>query len=1321
MVDNNVQVVGATRPPREFDPDVEDREKSWKKWKQQFTWYSVSSGINNQAPEIQVAALMNAMGEKVIDIYNSLDLTEAQEKDAKEIIKKFDEVFKKSDDSNFFRARFFEIQQGSSQNFSDFLVQLKVESSKCNFGDLANDMILLQIQKGITSEKLKDKLIGCKTLEEAKKICREFELVEERRAKTSVNEPLDVIKKSFSKKQDLSYSDKCENCGLIHEDRKCPAFGKTCHKCQKKNHFFRMCRSSNQNSRKFSSRETVSSVANLENEDHLVLRLDSANDQSVEEDWYEEIVVQGQRLRFKLDTGARSNVLPKKFVDKLNVKLEPSKSKFIVSYNNQRNAILGEFTEKCTILSTGSSQILTFIVVDVDSSPILGKKSCVNLNLVRRVNEVKWEDDIYSGLGCLKNFEYKLEFMKDAKFEIRPTRSIPFAKRDEVKAEIEKMVEWGVLVKVEEPTPVVSNLVLVVKKGKLRVCLDPSDINKVIMRRHFKLKTVDEVTSNVSDSKWFTKLDLKKGFWQIKIEEESRKYLTMGTPWGRYSYTRLPFGLASAPELFQDKISSLLSHFQNVEVSMDDVIVHHKTKEELEQLVQKVMNVLYENGLRLNREKCEFSKQSIKFLGINFTENGITPDEEKIAAVKNLEVPQTRKQLRRVLGMVNSLSKFIDSHSLITEPLRKLLPVNVEFLWEKEQDEAFERIKEKLSSLPVLRYYDVALPTVVSVDASENSVGAVLLQNGQPVAYASRALTQSQKNYPQIEKECYAIRFGLQKFHDYIYGKEIAVETDHKPLEFIFKKPLNNAPPRLRTLIFDCLQYNPKVIYKKGADIPIADVLSRDVKNANPTDTDNDVEVHIVLSMTNDWKNKIITGIENSEHLKKLRDVIIVGWPESKTALDQDLRQYWNFRDELSVYEKMIFKSDQILIPPSLKKEVLEIIHVGHTGITGCINRAKQMLFWIGMGSDIENFVKGCEDCQKYQKTNIKEPMVIREVPHYPFQHVYSDVFHFNNKNYLLIVDSYSNWFDFKHIKTLLSSEFIKHFKQWFGVLGTPEKFFSDNAASYTSQEFKKFAEEWSFELHTSSPLYAQSNGLSERFVQESKKILKKCEEKDIEKALAAIRNTPRGELGSANQRAFSRNIRTSLPSTEKVLLPTLQENIPKKIMKAKTIQKKYYDETTKSRKDFSINQKVSVYNPMKKVWIPAEIVAKDAHPRSWIIKSSEGKFRRNSKFIRNSYNQDIAQEAPQRIITPQKGRESVLENLTTVIFRNVQENIEDNHESQSDPEEEDDNTYEDAFEDYENQSVENSSMEDIQEEERYTRTGRMVKKPGWFNMFQRH
>lgn len=347
--------------------------------------------------------------------------------------------------------------------------------------------------------------------------------------------------------------------------------------------------------------------------------------------------------------------------------------------------------------------------------------------------------------------------------------------------------------------------------------MDPTELNKNIKRRHYPLKTVEEIAAKVKGANFFTKLDCQKGFWQIRVTEKTSKYLTIATPWGRYRYLRLPFGISSAPEIFSERMNTTLQGINKCEVAMDDIFLYAETKAELDAITKQVIRRLTDAGFTLNGEKCEYGKQRMKFLGHIFTPNGYEADPEKVKAIKQLRKPTNVKELQRLLGMVTYLGKFIPNLSELTEPLRSLLHKDTAWYWDNKHQRAFENTKGALMATPVLKYYDVNRSVKLSVDASSKAIGACLLQENQPVAYATKAFTKTQQNYPQIEKEAMAIKFACKKFHEYIYGKQLEIETDHKPLETIFKKPMQNAPLRLQKILWDVLQYLPRpegVLYK---------------------------------------------------------------------------------------------------------------------------------------------------------------------------------------------------------------------------------------------------------------------------------------------------------------------------------------------------------------------------------------------------------------------------------------------------------------------------------------------------------------------------
>lgn len=262
-----------------------------------------------------------------------------------------------------------------------------------------------------------------------------------------------------------------------------------------------------------------------------------------------------------------------------------------------------------------------------------------------------------------ENYEYDIEFVGNPSFEIHAARRIPHAYRNMVKTELDSMVKHNVILQVTEATPAVSPMVVVKQKGKIRICIDPTDVNKNVLRRHYPLKTLEEIAARVAGSKLFTKLDCKKGFWQIKLSERTQKYLTFATPWGRYSCLKLPFGLCSAPEVFQQVMTTLLTGIDNAEASMDDILIFVKDLAHLEKTTAEVLKRIEKAGLTLNKDKCEFKMSKIKFLGHMLSENGVEIDSDKVEAIRKLREPENKPELQRLLGMVTYLAKFIPNLS----------------------------------------------------------------------------------------------------------------------------------------------------------------------------------------------------------------------------------------------------------------------------------------------------------------------------------------------------------------------------------------------------------------------------------------------------------------------------------------------------------------------------------------------------------------------------------------------------------------------------------------------------------------------------------
>ena len=378
------------------------------------------------------------------------------------------------------------------------------------------------------------------------------------------------------------------------------------------------------------------------------------------------------------------------------------------------------------------------------------------------------------------------------------------------------MLELGVITTVDTPTDWVNSIVLsetTNEKGeitKLRVCLDPRDLNKWIKREQHYTKTIDEVVTQLNDAKFFTLVDAKKGYWHVPLDEASSYPTTFSTPFGRFRFTRLPFGLIVSQDVFQKQLDSTLKGLSGVTGIADDTFVFGSTEQEHDKNLAGLVERARQKGIVFNKDKLQFKRTEVHFFGHTWTTQGVKPDNSKVAAIQSMQPPKDVKSLRSFLGLVNYLTRYSARLATITAPLRELTKKEVAYVWGPEHDRAFAAVKQEVSTLGVLRYFDPKAETVIQTDALKG-LGAVLLQQGQPVCYASKALTETEQRYSNIEREALGLVWGLERFHYFIYGKPCTIHTDHKPLEAIFKKKLSSCPARLQRFVLRALKYDVKV------------------------------------------------------------------------------------------------------------------------------------------------------------------------------------------------------------------------------------------------------------------------------------------------------------------------------------------------------------------------------------------------------------------------------------------------------------------------------------------------------------------------------
>ena len=1226
--------------------------EQWKKF-ETHVQLMFSGPLAGKSEIVKISYLLIWVGEKGRDIRSTWTLTDAEAKLLKTYYDKYKAHVTPQSNEVFARYKFHARVQSNGESFESFVTDLKLLVQDCAYND-ADKMIRDRIVFGVTSSTIREKLINkgnALTLEKAIEIAQTHK-ASKQQLKTIEAKQDDVhaLKKrpthrtkQTQRSQDRDHkrrneatterrptrrnTPECGRCGYSHTKQKpCPAMRQECHKCGKLNHFASVCR----------AKETIHTIQDNsdDSEDSQdEFHIGEVTTQKAENEVFVPVKVwevgnKKKEIHFKLDTGAQVNVIPHKLWKKMNCKMSVQKTNTkLTSYSGDTLEVKGVCT--MSIQYKAASQREEFYIVNTKSPPVLGLEACTKLGVIKLVLSVKNEGptnfftefkDVFQGLG---KFEGQHHIHVDRNYPpvVHPPRRLPHALKKRVKAELDRMEKLGVVKKTDEPTEWVNSMVVVEKpnSNNLRICLDPKDLNKAIKRQHYRTRTLEDITPKLTGAKFFGKCDARSGYWTIKLDEESSFLTTFNTAFGRYRFLRLPFGLVSSQDIFQQKIDQAFEGLEGIEPVADDILVWGSTKQEYEERQRAMLQRAREKGIKLNKEKCQFQLTEVKFFGHILSRDGVKADPEKIAAIEGMPKPENKTELETFLGMINYLSKFAPQLSEITAPLRAMTKQNSVYTWNATIDRVFHEVKEVITKAPVLAYYDAAKDIMLQTDASKNGLGATLLQNGRPIAYASKSLNESQRAYAQIEKELLAIVFGCEKFHEYLYGRQVTVESDHKPIEAIMKKCLALAPPRLQRMLLRLQKYDITVIHKPGKEIPLADVLSRKYLSImDKPDKHLEAQVHATVRNLPISDGKLASVQQETlkdSQLQQLTTVINEGWPEHRHECPAHVREYWTVKEDLSVINDIVFKGERIVLPKSLRSEMLNKIHTGHMGMEKCKERARMLFYWPHINMHIENMVSKCLVCQNYRRSNCKEPLIPHKIPSTPWEKVATDLFTLHNEDYIVVVDYYSRFFEFEKLNSITSKAVINKMKRIFATHGIPRETISDNGRQFVSEEFKSFALSYGFQHTTSSPRHPQCNGLAEKTVGIVKNMLKKCKDskQDIYLALLEYRNTPLDRLGSPSQLLMSRELRSILPVRTKQLQPHVikQTAVKSKLIGKQSRQKKFYDASAKPLKPLKTNQNVRMQQ-MDGTWIPAKVQHYHGN-QSYTVKTKEGHvYRRN-------------------------------------------------------------------------------------------------------------
>ncbi|KAB0791866.1 hypothetical protein PPYR_03666 [Photinus pyralis] len=554
---------------------------------------------------------------------------------------------------------------------------------------LVRDKIILGIRdRGLQEALLREADIN---LEKASNLCRAAEVSKQQvklmREGKGNELNINKLKIGHSKKGTNSGSSEnghndnyqCKKCGKTHAIRACPAYGLKCNQCGRFNHFKVGCKQARAtqvgrwrkadkkgvNELDFNNERDEPEQAWFTNE----LTVRSIKSGALSKSWTHAIMLDNRlSVDFKIDTGADINVLPYNYY----------KTYFSRFSLKETNSVL---------IAYGGTKIETF------------------------------------GLGKLP-FNYKICLSENAVPTVKPARRYASCIKEKLQAALKTLEDQTIISKVTRPTDWVNDIIIVEKKnGSIRICLNPSQLNKVIKREHHVIPTMEELRTNLAGKKVFSVLDMKDGFHQIPLDDESSYLCTFATPFGRYKYNRLPFGLSSSPEIFQRELERIFGDLEGVQVYFDDLIIAAEDEVTHDKIFSKVMDKASQYNVKFNYSKIQYKVGKVMYLGLIFNEQGVRPDSKQLEAIAKMPNPVNKKELQRFLGLVNYFHSFIPKLSELTNSLRLLLRTNQDWQWTNRQQTAVDQIKLKLINITTLKHFNPKENIVIQTDASNHGIG----------------------------------------------------------------------------------------------------------------------------------------------------------------------------------------------------------------------------------------------------------------------------------------------------------------------------------------------------------------------------------------------------------------------------------------------------------------------------------------------------------------------------------------------------------------------------------------------------------------------
>ncbi|XP_055522484.1 uncharacterized protein K02A2.6-like [Wyeomyia smithii] len=1093
--------------------------------------------------------------------------------------------------------KFSKRMQREGESIAEFITALQREVKYCEFGEYLPKGLRNQLVFGLRNHRIRTRLIEEKnlTFDKAKQIALSMEASGEGAEVLNQRmQDVNLMDRNSQSRRDTAAvtaakkvtnpTNKCFcfRCGSeAHLADKCEHKNKVCSLCKKVGHLKRVCLSTNEpHKQKFKSKNKSKKYSTNLLNDSVDSELECTdNDQvyvvdvcKIENDSKDlskiflKVKVGESLVQFEVDSGSPVSLISSTDMTKYltDMKIQPTDTE-LRSYCGNKIEVLGVVEPK--IVYKGRTNKLRLFVVNSKRHPLLGREWMRELHLdwnkilrgsVSSVDKItlrtpptgvvkqlfeEFSTVFEESMGNIEGIQAALHLKKDSKPVFLKARSLPFSIRDTVECEIHKMVKSGVLVKVnrsEWATPIVP---VMKSANRVRLCGDYKlTVNKFLLVDEHPLPTINEMFSNMAGGDKFTKLDLAQAYLQMTVRSDDQPMLTLNTHLGLYQPTRLMYGVASAPAIFQREISQILQGIPGVTVFLDDVKITGPNDEVHLCRLREVLKRFHEHNMRVNVTKCEFFADSIEYCGYTIDRHGVHKMQQKVEALQKMPRPQNREQVRAFLGLVNYYARFMKNLSTKLYPLINLLKDKTPFVWTDDCEQAFLWVKVEMQSDRVLVHYDVNLPLMLATDASPYGVGAVLSHiypdgSERPIQYASQTLNTTQQNYSQVDKEAYAIIFGVKKLHQYLFGRKFILVTDNKPVVQIFSP--NKGLPTL-----SALRMQHYAVFLESFDFEIRYRASKNHGNADGmsrlpvTDRSNRHQVEEVdIVQINQIETLPVNAQELGELTSRDKSVreLIQGLKTGR-AVEGRLR-FGIDQNEFSMHGECLMRGIRVYIPFPLRNRVLKELHCGHFGVSRMKSLARSYCWWENIDKHIEETTRNCTACARVRANPRKVAVHCWERPSEPFQRIHADFAGpFMGLNFLIIVDAHSKWPEVKIIPDMTTETTIERMREYFATFGLPSVLVTDRGTQFTSECFQNFLKKNGIVHKMGAPYHPATNGQAERYVQTFKDKIKalKCPRSEIhvelQKILMAYRRTVHPSTGkSPSMLVFGRQLKSRI------------------------------------------------------------------------------------------------------------------------------------------------------------------------------------------------